>query len=98
MASNKTLAGMSDYNTAVKLYPNEVTYATRGLVYYTMKDFQKAFSDFFTSMTLNPKYSKAYYGYGLIKLHDKQYQYALNWCRKGDSLEYNPELSELIRK
>lgn len=89
--------GITDYNKAVKHYPHEETYCTRGMAYAMINDYKNAFPDFAAAATINPKFGKAYYGYSLVKINDQQYNFALSWCNKADSLSYIPGLSHSIR-
>jgi tetratricopeptide (TPR) repeat protein len=89
--------GFADYNKAVKHYPNEETYFTRGMAYAMTNDYKSAFPDFAAAATINPKFGKAYYGYSLVKINGNQFNYALYWCNKADSLSYIPGLSKNIR-
>lgn len=89
--------GFTDYNKAVKHYPHEETYYLRGMAYIMIRDYKNAFPDFAAAAAINPKFGKAYYGYSLVKINNKQFNYATYWCNKADSLLYIPELSKYIR-
>jgi tetratricopeptide (TPR) repeat protein len=96
LAQKKIKSGLADYDKAVKLYPDPLVYATRGMAFLTIDDSKNAFANFAVAAMLDSNCSKAYYGYSLIKLNHKQYNYALSWCNKADSLGYDNELSTLI--
>lgn len=89
--------GFADYNKAIKHYPHEETYYLRGMAYAMINDYKNAFPDFAAAATINPKFGKAYYGYSLVKINDKQFNYAKYWCDKADSLSFIPGLSKSIR-
>jgi len=91
-------SGFVDYSRAIRHYPNEQVYCARGMAYCMTNNYSKAFNDFIVAKHLNPKSGGAYYGLSLIKIHDGQLKYASDFCRKADSIAYNPELSEAIRR
>lgn len=96
-ALGQTEKGFADYNKAIKYYPNEETYWARGMAYVITNNFEYAFPDFAAAATINPNFGKAYYGYSLVKINNKQFKHAKYWCDKADSLSYIPGLSKSIR-
>jgi tetratricopeptide (TPR) repeat protein len=96
LAKKKITQGLADYDKALKIYPDPIIYATKGMALLTLDDTKNAFANFSIAAMLDSNCSKAYYGYSLVKLDHKQYKYALSWCNKADSLGYDNELSTLI--
>ena len=70
----------------------------RGYVYYKMKQYDSAISDFDSALKINPEYARAYFNRGLVYADLKQYRQA------GESFSqaicYNPltHVSLMARK
>jgi len=89
--------GFADFDKAVKLYPHERTFYTRGMAYLNINRYDKATSDLMKSIDLNPKFGESYYGLSLIKANQDSLDLALQLCDKADRLSYLPSLSRQIR-
>jgi tetratricopeptide (TPR) repeat protein len=71
---------IEEYNQAIALAPGQQyfwAYGSRGLAYYSLKDYQHALADFDYAIELNPLYSWGYSQRGRIYRHLKQYDRAL---------------------
>lgn len=76
--------GFTDFDNAVRLYPHEHTFYTRGLAYVKMKSYDKASQDFQHSLKLNPRFGAAYWGFSLIKEAEGKLDSALMYCNKAE--------------
>ena len=80
---------------AIKLYtqlilvsPNHYIYNHRGLVYFTLSEYEKAIDDFTTAIEISPKDTRVYTNRGLTYRMLKRYDDSLRDFNK--SLELNP--------
>jgi tetratricopeptide (TPR) repeat protein len=89
--------GFADFDKAVRLYPHERTFFTRGMAYLNINRYDKAIPDLMKSIDLNPKFGEAYYGLSLIKANQDSLDLAIQLCDKADKLSYQPGLSRQIR-
>lgn len=89
--------GFADYDKAVRIYPHERTFFTRGMAYLNLNRYDKATPNLLKSIEFNPKFSEPYYGLSLIKANQDSLDLAIQLCDKADNLAYLPELSRQIR-
>jgi len=89
--------GFADFDNAVRLYPHERTFYTRGMAYLNINRYDKAMQDLMKSIDLNPEFGEAYYGLSLVKANEDSLDLALQLCDKADQLSDMQSLSRQIR-
>ena len=89
--------GISDYDKAIKHYPDERTYYARGIAYYMAKKTDKSIQDFTSALAMNPNFGEAYYGYSLYALSLNKFVAASVFCHKADSMAYVADISTYIK-
>ncbi len=78
MDQQKYEQAIENINTALKEYPkNNLFYFNRGITYYNMKEFQKAYLDFKKSILLNPYHAKSHYYIANICFQEQKLAQAL---------------------
>ncbi len=93
----QTGKGFADFDKAVRLYPHERTYYTRGAAYIKIMSYDKAGADLQKSAELNPDFAEAWYYLGLVKAYQDSLDRALQLCEKADKISYQQRLSRLVR-
>lgn len=90
---------INDFNTSLKIEPNQKAFANRGLAYSLLSQYQKAIEDYTKSLTLNPNDAEVYYYRGIsYKAIGKKVE-ACDDFKKSKGLGYakaNDILKELI--
>lgn len=76
------------YTQLILVSPNHYIYNHRGLVYFTLSDYEKAINDFTTAIQMAPKDTRVYTNRGLTYRMLKKYDESLKDFNK--SLELNP--------
>ena len=69
-------------------------------VFFKMKNFKEAYSQYMDTIKLNPKHGKAYNNLAIIHYMSKQYQMALEYLNKAEAngAKVNPKFKEAILK
>ncbi|MBW4626958.1 MAG: tetratricopeptide repeat protein [Brasilonema octagenarum HA4186-MV1] len=69
---------LADYNQAIKLDPNYAqAYYSRGVFYFSKKDYDRAIADFNKAIQLDPHYAQAYNNRGIYYANQKDYDRAI---------------------
>jgi len=67
-ADKKHYEAISDYNSSIKLYPNDaVVYYDRGVAYYNLENYAEAIRDYSTAIKLDSDFASAYHNRGIAK-------------------------------
>ncbi|KAL2789997.1 tetratricopeptide repeat protein 6 isoform 1 [Daubentonia madagascariensis] len=82
-------AAMQDINTAIKINTTAEFLTNRGVIHEFMGQRQNAMKDYQAAISLNPKYSLAYFNAGNIYLHHRQLSQASEYFSK--ALKFDPE-------
>lgn len=87
----KTNEGISDYNLAIKINPNDIiSFLGRANCYGMNNQFDMAISDYDKAISLKPDYAKAYAGRGLVYQNMGQIDKASQDISKACDLGYMP--------
>jgi tetratricopeptide (TPR) repeat protein len=55
---------MADYNKAIEINPQYAElYNNRGIVYYDLKEYDKAIKDYNKALEIDPQYAMAYFSH-----------------------------------
>jgi tetratricopeptide (TPR) repeat protein len=75
-------------------------YYLHGNIFFKMKNFKEAYSQYIETIKLNPKLGNAYNNLAIIHYMSKQYQKALEYLNKAEAngAEVNPKFKEAILK
>ena len=91
-ADKKHYEAISDYNSSIKLYPNDaVVYYDRGVAYYNLENYAEAIRDYSTAIKLDSDFASAYHNRGLAKENS-----GLSYCsdfKKACDLEHRKACS-----
>nr|XP_012622509.1 tetratricopeptide repeat protein 6 [Microcebus murinus] len=82
-------AAMQDMNTAMKINTTAEFLTNRGVIHEFMGQRQNAMKDYQAAISLNPKYSLAYFNAGNIYFHHRQFSQASDYFSK--ALKFDPE-------
>ncbi|KAI4060668.1 tetratricopeptide repeat domain 6 [Homo sapiens] len=82
-------AAMQDINAAMKISTTAEFLTNRGVIHEFMGHKQNAMKDYQDAITLNPKYSLAYFNAGNIYFHHRQFSQASDYFSK--ALKFDPE-------
>ncbi|XP_009209703.3 tetratricopeptide repeat protein 6 isoform X2 [Papio anubis] len=82
-------AAMQDINAAVKINTTAEFLTNRGVIHEFMGHKQNAMKDYQDAISLNPKYSLAYFNAGNIYFHHRQFSQASGYFSK--ALKFDPE-------
>uniref|UniRef100_A0A8C8TIZ2 Tetratricopeptide repeat domain 6 n=1 Tax=Peromyscus maniculatus bairdii TaxID=230844 RepID=A0A8C8TIZ2_PERMB len=82
-------AAMQDINIALKINTTAEFLTNRGVIHEFMGQQQNAIADYQAAISLDPKYSLAYFNAGNIYLHHRQFSQASDYFSK--ALAFNPE-------
>jgi len=85
---NRLTDAIELYTQLILISPNHYIYNHRGLVYFTLSDYEKAINDFTTAIHMAPKDTRVYTNRGLTYRMLKKYDESLKDFNK--SLELNP--------
>ncbi|XP_075803800.1 tetratricopeptide repeat protein 6 isoform X1 [Microtus pennsylvanicus] len=86
---SNSFAAMQDINAAIKMNTTAEFLTNRGVIHEFMGQQQNAMTDYQAAISLDPKYSLAYFNAGNIYLHHRQFSQASDYFSK--ALEFNPE-------
>mgnify|MGYP001049405146 CR=1 FL=1 len=75
-------------------------YYLHGNIFFKMKNFKEAYTQYIETIKLNPKHGKAYNNLAIIFYMSKQYQNALEYLNKAEAngAKVNPKFKEAILK
>nr|XP_035116265.1 tetratricopeptide repeat protein 6 isoform X3 [Callithrix jacchus] len=82
-------AAMQDINAAMKINTTAEFLTNRGVIHEFMGHKQNAMKDYQEAISLNPKYSLAYFNAGNIYFHHRQFSQASDYFSK--ALKFDPE-------
>uniref|UniRef100_A0A2K5IEI1 Uncharacterized protein n=1 Tax=Colobus angolensis palliatus TaxID=336983 RepID=A0A2K5IEI1_COLAP len=82
-------AAMQDINAAMKINTTAEFLTNRGVIHEFMGHKQNAMKDYQDAISLNPKYSLAYFNAGNIYFHHRQFSQASDYFSK--ALKFDPE-------
>ncbi|XP_045424232.1 tetratricopeptide repeat protein 6 isoform X2 [Lemur catta] len=82
-------AAMQDINTAIKINTTAEFLTNRGVIHEFIGQRQNAMKDYQAAISLNPKYSLAYFNAGNIYFHHRQFSQASDYFSK--ALKFDPE-------
>ncbi|XP_006152426.2 tetratricopeptide repeat protein 6 [Tupaia chinensis] len=82
-------AAMQDINEAIKINATAEFLTNRGVIHEFMGQKQNAMKDYQAAISLNPKYSLAYFNAGNIYFHHRQFSQASDFFSK--ALMFDPE-------
>ncbi|XP_006835392.1 PREDICTED: tetratricopeptide repeat protein 6 [Chrysochloris asiatica] len=82
-------AAIQDINAAIKINTTAEFLTNRGVIHEFMGQQQNAMEDYQAAISLNPKYSLAYFNAGNIYFHHRQFSQAGDYFSK--ALEFDPE-------
>jgi len=85
---NRLTDAIKLYTQLILVSPNHYIYNHRGLVYFTLSEYEKAINDFTTAIQMSPKDTRVYTNRGLTYRMLKRYDESLKDFNK--SLELNP--------
>ncbi len=85
---NRLTDAIELYTRLIVVSPNHYIYNHRGLVYFTLSEYDKAIDDFSTAIKIEPKDTRVYTNRGLTYRMIKKHEDSLNDFNK--SLELNP--------
>nr|XP_048271664.1 tetratricopeptide repeat protein 6 isoform X1 [Myodes glareolus]XP_048271666.1 tetratricopeptide repeat protein 6 isoform X1 [Myodes glareolus] len=86
---SNNFAAMQDINTAIKINTTAEFLTNRGVIHEFMGQQQNAMTDYQAAISLDPKYSLAYFNAGNIYFRHRQFSQASDYFSK--ALEFNPE-------
>ncbi|KAL1790377.1 tetratricopeptide repeat protein 6, partial [Sigmodon hispidus] len=86
---SNNFAAMQDINMAIKLNTTAEFLTNRGVIHEFMGQRQNAITDYQAAISLDPKYSLAYFNAGNIYLHHRQFSQARDYFSK--ALKFNSE-------
>jgi hypothetical protein len=94
--STWVLKGIESYTKAIRLYPEyHDAFGSRGLAYFRLKKYDKAFEDYQTSLKHRPNDAKVLSNLGFIYFMRGQYKEAEEVYRK--SIQYDPRFIDARR-
>lgn len=82
------------YNNMIKNSNNEFAYDYRGDVYYALKEYDKAISDYLKFIELRPEYEGVYYRLGLAYKEKGDYDKALESANK--AIQFFPDNEKIL--
>ncbi|ELW63157.1 Tetratricopeptide repeat protein 6 [Tupaia chinensis] len=82
-------AAMQDINEAIKINATAEFLTNRGVIHEFMGQKQNAMKDYQAAISLNPKYSLAYFNAGNIYFHHRQFSQVIDFFSK--ALMFDPE-------
>ncbi|XP_069320513.1 tetratricopeptide repeat protein 6-like [Eulemur rufifrons] len=82
-------AAMQDINIAIKINTTAEFLTNRGVIHEFIGQRQNAMKDYQAAISLNPKYSLAYFNAGNIYFHHRQFSQASDYFSK--ALKFDPE-------
>ncbi|KAM6202526.1 tetratricopeptide repeat protein 6-like [Rhynchocyon petersi] len=85
---SNNFAAMKDINAAIKINTTAEFLTNRGVIHEFMGQNQNAMKDYQTAISLNPKYSLAYFNAGNIYFYHRQFSQASDYFSK--ALQYDP--------
>ncbi|XP_007936761.2 tetratricopeptide repeat protein 6 [Orycteropus afer afer] len=86
---SNTFAAIQDINTALKINTTAEFLTNRGVIHEFMGQQQNAMKDYQAAISLNPKYSLAYFNAGNIYFHHRQFSQANDYFSK--ALQFDPK-------
>ena len=93
---------LADLNRAIELNPEDGqtrynVYFNRGLVYFDLENYDAAAEDFVRAAEIDPQSADALAYYGNIRLQQKDFRTALEYCNRALEIEPRHTLARLCR-